>query len=238
MKLNNFKITGIAKLGLLLLLTLAVSACAGLPDISGKSWMEEVLLHDGSKIIVTRTVDRGGRHEVGQKPPYKEQTLTFTMPGTKQEITWEDKFSKDLGSANFLPMLLDVSNDIVYLVANPMGCLSYNKWGRPNPPYIVFKYQDKEWQRIPIQELPVEIKTPNLIFSMPDVIVEKSGKSFMTAEMIRAITAGYAQPEYKTILREPIKVGGDSGCPEMIRYKCGWGGPGEFNRKYFERVCK
>jgi hypothetical protein len=238
MKLNNFKITGIAKLGLLLLLTFAVSACAGLPDISGKSWKEEVLLHDGSKIIVTRTVDRGGRHEVGQKPPYKEQTLTFTMPGTKQEITWEDKFSEDLGSANFLPMLLDVSNDIVYLVANPMGCLSYNKWGRPNPPYVIFKYLDKEWQRIPMQELPVEIKTPNLIFSMPDVMVEKSGKSFMTAEMIRAITAGYAQSEYKTILREPIKGGGDSGCPEMIRYKCGWGGPGEFNRKYFERVCK
>jgi len=189
------------------------------------TWKEEVLLHDGSRIIVERTVERGGRHEIGQKPPYKEQSLVFMKPGTDQQVTWEDKFSKDLGSANFLPMLLEIRNDVVYLVASPMGCLSYNKWGRPNPPYVVFKYDGKVWQRIPLEELSVEIKAPNLIFSSPDIAVEKSGTRFISAEMIKQVIAGYKQAEYKTILREPVKrgtVGSSLNCEERVLYKGYW----------------
>ncbi len=50
-----------------------MSACAmvGALPFGGDSWKEEVLLHDGSKIVVERMVKRGGRHEVGQKPPFK-----------------------------------------------------------------------------------------------------------------------------------------------------------------------
>jgi hypothetical protein len=172
-----------------------------------KSWKEEVLLHDGRKIIAERAVERGGRHEIGQKPPYKEQSLVFTMPGTDRQVTWEDKFSKDFGHANFLPMLLEIRNGVSYLVASTMGCKSYNKWGRPNPPYVLFKYDEKLWQRIPLQELPAEIKVPNLIFSSPDIAVEKSGKRFISAEMIKQLREGYKQPEYKTILREPMRQG-------------------------------
>lgn len=192
---------------LLMILDGGMSACA----MGGTSWKEEVLLHDGQKIIVERSVERGGRHEIGQKPPYKEQSLVFTMPISNETITWEDRYSEDVGSANFLPMLLDISKGTPYLVVNPMGCLSYNKWGRPNPPYVIFKYDGKAWQRIPLQELPAEIKTPNLIFSMPDIKVEESGKRFMSAEMIRAITEGYKQPEYKTILREVLAT---EKCPQ------------------------
>ncbi len=209
-----------------LILTLGVSmnAGAGLFGFGGTRWKEEVLLHDGSKIIVERSVERGGRHEIGQKPPYKEQSLSFTMPSSHQTIRWEDHYSEDIGTANFLPMLLDISDGVAYLVVSPMGCLSYNKWGRPNPPYVVFKHDDKDWQRVPLTELPDEIKTPNLIFSMPDIKVEESGKRFMSAEMIKAITAGYKQPEYKAILREAIKNAGQ-GCPELVRIEGGWGSP-------------
>ena len=77
-----FKITG-----LMLMMGVSMSACAGFLGFGGTSWKEEVLLHDGSKIIVERSVERGGRHEIGQKPPYKEQSLSFTMPGTNQTIT-------------------------------------------------------------------------------------------------------------------------------------------------------
>ena len=117
---------------LLMILGGGMSACA----MGGTSWKEEVLLHDGQKIIVERSVERGGRHEIGQKPPYKEQSLVFTMPISNETITWEDHYSEDVGSANFLPMLLDISKGTPYLVVNPVGCLSYNKWGRPNPPYV------------------------------------------------------------------------------------------------------
>lgn len=214
-------------IGFILTLGVSVSADARLFGFGGASWKEEVLLHDGSKIIVKRSIERGGRHEIGQSQPYKQQNLTLTLPETGEHVVWEDKFSEDIGSANFLPMLLDVRGEVAHLVASPMGCLSYNKWGRPNPPYVIFKYQDKEWKRIPLQELPAEIKTPNLIFSAPDIVVEKSGKDFISAEMIRTITSGYKQPEYKTIFREAVKHEGPGGCPRLIYYKGAWVEPGD-----------
>lgn len=119
--------------------TFCAAANASLFGLDGANWKEEALQHDGKKIIVERSVERGGRHEIGQKPPYKEQRLAFTLPTTGEHVVWTDNFSEDVGSANFLPMLLDVSHGEAYLVASPMGCLSYNKWGRPNPPYVIFK---------------------------------------------------------------------------------------------------
>jgi hypothetical protein len=171
-----------------------------------------------------------------QKPPYKEQSLRFTLPGTNQTITWEDHYSQDLGQANFLPMVLDISGGTPYLVAYPMGCLSYNKWGSPNPPYVIFKYQGKEWKRISLQELPAEIKTPNLIFSMPDIEVERIGKRFITAAKIKELIDGYEQPEFKTILREPVASVGRQ-CGEMIRTNEGWEGLGFFKSQPSYEAC-
>jgi hypothetical protein len=227
----------ITKLGLLLMMGVSMSACS-------KSWKEEVQLHDGSKIIVERTVDRGGRHEIGQEPPIKNQSVTFTIPSTNENVTWEDSFTEDIGGANFLPMQLEILKDIAYLLVHPMGCLSYNKWDRPNPPYVVFKYQDKKWNRFPLKELPAEFKTPNLIFSSPDDEAEKAGGNIVSAETIKSLYAHYKQPEYKTILREAVKLGVDSSsvnCQPMMHYKCGWAGTnpdGTFNKKFLDNVCK
>jgi hypothetical protein len=200
----------------LAILGAGMSAEAGLFGLGGTSWKEEVLLHDGSKIVVERSVKRGGKHELGQRPPIKEQSLTFTLPGTNESVTWDDNFTQDVGGANFLPMQLEIRKNTAYLVVYPMGCLSYNKWGRPNPPYVVFKYQGRSWQRIALQELPVEFKTPNLIFSSPDSEAEKTGQRIVSAETIKGVYAGYKQPEYKTILREPVKGGeGITSCPDF-----------------------
>ena len=215
-------------IGLILALSLSTNVYASFLGFGGDSWKEEVLLHDGSKIIVKRSVERGGRHEIGQEPPYKEQTLTFTLPGTNQTIRWEDHFSEDVGSANFLPMALDVYKGKVYLVTDTMGCLAYNKWGRPNPPYVIFEYGGKDWQRIPLAELPAEIKKPNLIFSAPDTEVKKLGTSFVTAEMIKQANEGFRQPEYQTILRAPAAIE-ESRCLNLVpRKEGGWETPGSY----------
>ena len=88
------------------------------------------------------------------------------MPGTKQKVTWEDHFSQDLGSSSFLPMLLDVHSNTAYLVVKPAGCLSYNKWSRPSPRYVIFKYVSNQWQAHIPRRGPAEIKTVNMISSM------------------------------------------------------------------------
>ncbi len=214
----------------------------GFLGFGGTSWKEEVLLHDGSKIVVKRSVDRGGRHEIGQQPPIKEQSLTFTLPTTSEHIIWRSDYSQDVGLADFMPILLDIVQGTAYVVANPVGCLSYNKWGRPNPPYVVFKYDGKEWQRITLQDLPVEIKAPNLIISSPDNKVDRIGKRFVTADEVKKINSSLTQPEYKTILREPVKPGsyGSSvNCDERVYYNGAWIGPGDsIGRRMMDRKSK
>lgn len=206
-----------------LALGLHVNAYAGLFGSAGDSWKEEVLLHDGSKLIVERSVTRGGRHEIGQSPPISEQSLTFTVPGTNEQIVWKDESSKDVGNANFLPIQLDALNSQTYLTTTPAGCLSYNKWNRPNPPYVIFQYKNKEWKRIALEELPSEFKVPNLIISSPDTTVEKTGQRFISAEMIRKINSSAKQPEFKTIVREPLsKERINQMCMEMVPYKGSW----------------
>lgn len=220
-------------IGLALTLGVSMSACA----TGGTSWKEEVLLHDGQKIIVERSVERGGRHELGQRPPIKEQSLDFTLPGTNESVTWEDHYSEDLGQANFNPMLLEIANGTAYILVAPSGCLSYNKWGRPNPPYVVFQYQGKVWNRIPLQALPSEIRLPNLVISSPDDAEKNARHGVLSVEIIKKENEGFKQPEYKTILREALpKERISEMCEERVLYKGSWILPNDpIARKFIDR---
>lgn len=194
----------------------------GFFGLGGTTWKEEAVQPDGTKIIVERTVFRKGRHEFGQRPPIGSHTLSFLMPGTGLRLKWEDAYSKDVGSANFAPMLLGVWQGRAYVLVSPMGCLAYNKWGRPNPPYVVFRYEGSEWKRIALADLPSEFKLPNLIISSPDEEAVKSEARIIPAEMITQMNQGFGENEYKRILREPNKNAGN-GCIRTDYYgKAGW----------------
>jgi hypothetical protein len=115
------------------------------------------------------------------------------------------------------------------------------KDSRPNPPYVVFQYQGKEWTRIPLQGLPSDITTPNVIFSEPDFQVEQLGTRFVTAEKIKGLINGYKQPEFKTILRAPVKPGsvGSTNCEERVLYKGHWILPNDpVARKFIDQQTK
>lgn len=196
----------ITKLGFLLMMGVSMNAEAGLFGFGGDSWKEEVLLHDGSKIIAKRSLSYGGRREVGQGAPIKEQSISFTLPSSNKTIKWASEYSEDVGRANFNLLALHVLNGIPYIVAEPNLCLSYNKWGRPNPPYVFFKYDGKEWQRIPLSAFPVEFKTLNVAIYLGhqdvDLMVEEG---FVPAETIKRRNSELAQhPQYQTILREAV----------------------------------
>lgn len=221
MRINQLWLKQITKFGILLMMGASMNAMASWFGFGGTSWKEEVLLHDGGKIIVERTVKRGGRHEIGQQPPIKEQSLAFALPATKERVTWKTEYSEDVGFADFKPILLSIIQGQAYIVTTPMGCLSYNKWGRPNPPYVVFKYEGKEWSRIPLDELPAVIKDPNLIISSPDEAAKEIEKSVITAVDIKRLNGELTQPEYHTILREAYP-GAAGGCEVLIRYKGYW----------------
>lgn len=228
---------GFEAIGLILIWGVNVSACAA----TTFTWKEEVMLHDGQKIIVTRTVERGGKSEIGQQAPIKRQSLSLTLPVTNENVVWEDNFAQDIEGASFLPLQLEVNQGSPYIVAYPMGCLAYNKWGRPNPPYVVFKYQSKKWQRIALQELPAALKVPNLIFSSPDTEARKSGP-VVSAEAIKTLNSGHTLPEHKTILRESIKSGTFQSlvsCDDLVFYKDVWVGSGDsIGKRMMDRKTK
>lgn len=207
----------------LMILGGGMSADAGLFGFGGDSWKEEVLLHDRSKIIVKRSQSYGGRHEIGQTPPIKEQDITFTLPGTNRTITWKSEYSEDIGRANFNLLALHILNGTPYIVATPNLCLSYNKWGRPNPPYVFFKHNGKQWQRIPLAEFPAAFKEINLVVSTKRHKDTLTAQSMVTAEFVRELNGELEQPEYKTILRTPLtKERIDQMCEERVLYKGSW----------------
>jgi hypothetical protein len=215
----------------------SMSACAGLFGLGGDSWKEEVLLHDGSKIIVKRSQGFGGSHEIGQTPPIKEQAITFAVPNTNKSITFESEYGQDIGRANFKLLALHILNDTPYVITRPNLCLSYNKWGRPNPPYVVFKHDGKEWQRITLKELPLELKEINLLINTKGEREIIKAQSIVTAEIVKRLNGELTQPEYKTILREPmVKV--EEECGEMIYDgKSKWIGTGWFSEKPSYGAC-
>lgn len=227
---------------MILTVEISTSSCARFLGVGGHSWQEEVLLHDGSKIVIERTVERGGRHEVGQPPSIKEQTIVFTLPGSKTRMTWTSEYGEDIGRTNFVLLAVHVLNGTPYLVTEPNLCLSYNKWGRPNPPYVVFKYDGTAWQRIPLVDLPTEFSTLNVAISLDSGIVQKMVKrGLVPVEEIKKLNRSLPQPEYQTLLREPVKAGspGSTNCEKRVLYKGQWILPNDpIAREFIDRQKK
>lgn len=210
------KKTSISFIALLVFISIAltsINACGYFGLFGEAGWKEEVLLHDGSKIVVKRWRKLKGRHEIGQKPPVGEQSITFTVPGKKETITWKDEYSKEIGRSNFELLALHILNNTPYIITTPRLCLSYNKWGRPNPPYVIFKYEKEAWQRIELPELPSEFKNINLVINTKHHEKKLISQGLVSADMVKQMNSSLTQPELKTIVRKPME---GVGCEKMI----------------------
>jgi hypothetical protein len=199
----------------ILALVVSTGAYAGLFGHT-MSWKEEVLLHDGSKIIVERHYNLGGYPAIeSQERAALDVTVTFTLPGTNKKLTWKTNYNQSQTEPNSLQLIrLDVVKGVPYIATYPAGCIAYNKWGRPNPSQILFKYENDQWQRITLAEFPSELfnTQANVIVGKP---AAKLLKSFYTVEGVNAENHDISTPEYKTILREAVKNGlGVTSCPD------------------------
>jgi hypothetical protein len=213
----------LAKLVLIAMLGASMPACDGLFGHT-MSWKEEVKLHDGQIIVSERKYNLAGYAylDSSERTPLDE-TVTFTLPGTNKIITWKNDFSDSVPEQNSLNHFrFDIVNGVPYLATYPAGCISYNKWGRPNPPQILFKYEKDQWQRITLVELP-----PELIGATANVIVGRPASSllkpFYSVEGVNEKNH-YVSETYKTILREPVPKGRDTLVDELVlvNYKGHW----------------
>jgi hypothetical protein len=111
-----------------------------------RKWMEDVVLDDGSTIVVKRTVKfnetnalGGGAHNTIEK----EATISFT--GTLASLpTWSQAL---MG----MVMYRDATkNGQWVVVATTTTCPVWNARGEPRPPYWEFRLTSAGWQEVPL----------------------------------------------------------------------------------------
>jgi hypothetical protein len=175
-----------------------------------EKWKEEVLLHDGSKIVVERFFHLGSKPTIDSRERQAlDETVSFILPGSNKKITWKTDFRDSEPEPNSLNLLvLDIVKGTPYIATYPAGCIAYNKWKRPNPPYIFFKYDGKDWKRIPLEEFPAEISKVNIIVGSPPAELLKP---FYTVEQVNEQNYDIHEEAYKTIVRTPME---GVGCPD------------------------
>lgn len=200
----------IAKLGLFLLLGSAISACS-----STMRWTEEVKLHDGRILIVERMYNLGGyRGLESHERTELDETITFSVPDSNKQITWKTDFRDSQPEPNSLNLLqIEVVKGVPYIATYPAGCIAYNKWQRPNPPYVFFKYVDNNWKQISLAEFPVELNKINVMIGGPQ---RHDPKPYYSVGAVDSGNTRIRTPEYRTILREPVKgADGVTSCPDF-----------------------
>lgn len=210
-------------------MAMGLSGCMGVAVATGNggdTWKEEVLLQDGRKLMVEHHTERGGRHEVGQRSAITEHSINFVHPDTGKTLNWVSTYAPELGRTDLNPLAVHVSGGVAYVVAEPNLCLAYNKWGRPNPPYVIFKWADNAWQRIDMAQLPVELTTFNLMISYGNELVLANAVKplgYVSAQTIRKGNAELTQPQFRSILREPMTSDQIIAmCGDMVPYKGRW----------------
>jgi len=194
----------------------------------GNTWQEEVLLHDGQIMLVERSQTYGGQSEIGQSAPVADHTIQFMVPSGQQTIVWTSPFDREVGRSSLRLLAVHVKDKTPYVVAEPNLCLSYNKWGRPNPPYVIFQWSSNEWQRIGIEALPPEFSTMNVSQRTARMWARDRNGTTLTAKEIQAENATN-QPQYRSILREPLSNGGSSCRLEFTNRKGLWLGADWFS---------
>lgn len=131
----------------------AISACS--PNTL--EWKEEILLHDGRKIIADRKDVMGGWAELGQSGSAQKRMITFTNPENPQK-----KYSHQItGSSNYI--LRDFYQGMPWLIVY-VGPFS-DDTKCPIGSYETFTLINDVWRRISYAGMPKDFKNPNMAVS-------------------------------------------------------------------------
>ncbi len=164
--------------------------CAALPMLGGCSntltWQEEVKLLDGRVITVTQ------KRRIDIENNARESWLTLKLPEFgNQEITWHE---------NLFPIVLNVYQGKLYVVGFVFSDREYRQYGEPYPAYVPYRYEAGQWQRIPFNEIPVEIYEVNMFLDdLPETypkyssLTDKAGqmKDDRIRDSLRRLSATY-----------------------------------------------
>lgn len=146
-------------------LCVSLNAAAGFPFMSETvSWNEEVSLSNGQLLLVHRDAtygpDEWGRSGRGR---LKKQSIHFSLDGKK--VNWENN---DKWPFDYMPDILDVVGNTPVLVMPVHRWGPCNKYDFPQEGLVAFAFKNEIWRRIPLVELPANLKV-NLLRSTHDI---------------------------------------------------------------------
>lgn len=161
-----------------LLLLLALAGCTW----NTFEWKEEILLHDGRKIIAEREDVAGGWTEPGQSGSTQKRTITFPDPDDPKK-----KYTHQItGSSNYL--LLDFESGVPWLIVS-VGPFSVDT-DCPIGSYETFTQVNGVWRSVSYSDLPKEFTTPNMsVTYTPDMPDPRKKGKILSAEEIQALLA-------------------------------------------------
>jgi len=149
----------LARLVLILVGFTALPGCAR--DAGFRTWQEEVKLNDGRVIVVTQKRRCESAYTGAEMAPCisRETWLTIKLPefGDK-EIVWNEKLK---------PMVVNVHQGQLYVVGRPPTGREFDLYGKPQPPYIAYRWKEGIWERMPLVEIPEAIYDANMIIDLP-----------------------------------------------------------------------
>lgn len=125
-----------------------------------RTWSEDTQLSDGRVITIVQkrsmeSVYTG--HDVGSMA--RDAWISFSLPEfSAREIEWH---------VNLTPIILNISNGKLYIVAYPFTIREAIQFGNPQPPYVGFRFENEKWVQIPFSEIPVAIYEVNLLIDSP-----------------------------------------------------------------------
>lgn len=219
----------------LMILGGGMNACA----MGGASWKEEVLLHDGKRLIVERTQTYGGYPTIeSRERDVLNEEWIFRIPGSDRKVVWKSDFRRPPEGDSLILLQLNFLNGVPYVATSPAGCLSYNHWKRPNPPYVFFKYDGKVWKQIPLSAFPSVFKESNVVVGGRSNPKKQAGTT-LSVDTIKEENRNL-ELYLKQIVREALKPGSIGvSCEVLVYYKGAWVSPGDsIGHRMMDRMSK
>lgn len=197
------------KLRFAVFLAICVSACGS----GGRTihWKQEVKLEDGRMLVVERKSKQTKIILPENTVIEHEKALAFIHPDTGERIQWI--LPKGTGA-----WMLDFDSGYPYLVLRTSSVADYNTWECPNPPWLAFRYESGQWQRIKQEHLPVRFMKPNLLHGARTDEQATTDGLYTLREM-----EAYLQridPPRRVISREKVSPIGH-GCHESVLIRLG-----------------
>lgn len=119
-------------------------------------WTEQVRLPDGRVVKLERYQEFDGPSAEPFGPPTEsEYSFEFRMPGTGDKVRWRDK-------GELATVALTIDDGVPTLLTTPRTGGSLWHFRCLSPPYLAFQYQDGNWVRMRLNEVPRRIWRPNM----------------------------------------------------------------------------